>query len=175
MITHIAILCTDITITLSHWYYTYLTSLHKHSNSLDIISIYTYYTWHIISCARITVTWMLYYTDTIILYSCTTDTQIHYFHWILSFHIFVSSLCGCSVHNYIMFIHHCHIDSPVYMRRLFLYSCCLDLCSYYMNYCYMDILVFSLNDSFPLLILISLLLDMCDVDMRCVKLSAAWF
>jgi len=44
-----------------------------------------------------------------------------------------------------------------------------------LGYCYMDIPVFSLHDGFRLLILIFLLLDMCAVDMRCVKLSATWF
>jgi len=43
------------------------------------------------------------------------------------------------------------------------------------DYCYMDIPVFSLHNCFSLLILIFLLLDMCAVDMRCVKLSTTWF
>ena len=99
------------------------------------------------------------------------DTPIH---WTPSFHILVSSLYGCSVHSYIMFTHHCYTFSPVYMHLLFLYSCYMDNCSYYMYYCSMYFLVFPLHDYFLLPILIFPLLDMWAVDMRCVKLSATW-
>ena len=39
-------------------------------------------------------------------------------HWI--------SLHGYSVHSYFMFLHHCFIDSSVYMHWLSMYSCCMD-------------------------------------------------
>jgi len=105
------------------------------------------------------------------MYYWYTDTLLH---WRLLFHIVVSSLCEYSVHSYFMFLYHCYIDSPVYMHWLSLYSCCMDHFLYYMNYCYMDIPVFPLHDCFSLLILISRLLDMWNIDMRCVKLSATW-
>ena len=47
-----------------------------------------------------------------------------------------------------MFLYHCYIDSHVYMRWFFLYFHCMDHCSCYMDYCYMNILVFSLHDCF---------------------------
>ena len=126
----------------------------------------------VISCTCITVThcytWHHYFSFMSHWY---TDTL---FHWIPSFHIFVSSLHGCSVHSYIMFIHHYNIDLLVYMRCLFLYSYCMDHCSYYMDYYYMYILVFPLHECFLLLILILMLLDLSVVDMRCVELGATW-
>jgi len=75
-------------------------------------------------------------------------------------------------------LYHLHTSqlhrSLVYMCWLFLYSCCMDHCSYYMDYWYMDIPVFPLYDCFPLLILIFLLLNMWAVDIWCVELSATW-
>ena len=73
-----------------------------------------------------------------------------------------------SMHSYFMFLHRCYIDSPVCMHWLSLYSCCVDHYLYYMNDCYMDIIVF------PLLILIFPLLDIWDVDIWCVELCATW-
>ena len=95
------------------------------------------------------------------------------FHWISDF-IYLYHCYMDTLHSYIMFLRHCYMDPPVYMHRLSLYSCCMDHCLYYMNYCYMDISVFSLHDCFPLLILIISLLDMWVVDLQRVKLSATW-
>ena len=105
------------------------------------------------------------------MYYWYTDTLLH---WRLLFHIFISSLHEDSIHSYFMFLYHYYIDSPVYMHWLSLYSCCMDHCLYYMNYCYMDIPIFSLHDCFSLLILIFSLLYMWAVDIRCVDLSATW-
>jgi len=89
-----------------------------------------------------------------------TDTPIH---WIPS-----SSLPGCSVHSYILFVYHCYMylldfyilsyGSPFILHVLLLhvYSCIP--VTYY----------------FPLLILIFPLLDTWAIDMRCVELSATW-
>jgi len=114
------------------------------------------------------------YTDTIIrdtiyvffMFHWYTDTPIH---WIPS-----SSLPGCSVHSYLMFVYHCYMYSLVYMHVLFLYSCHMTHLSYYMYYCCMYIPVFLLHDCFPLLILIFSLLNTWAVDMQCVELSATW-
>ena len=82
----------------------------------------------------------------------------------LSLHIFVTSFPGYATHSYFMFLHHCYIDSLVYMHWLSMYSCCIDHGLYYW---YMDIPVFPLHDCFPLL-------DMWTVDTWCVELSATW-
>ena len=52
------------------------------------------------------------------------------------------------------------------MHWLSMYSYCINHGLYY---CYLDIFVFPLHDCFPLLILISPLLNMWAVDMRCVE------
>ena len=62
-----------------------------------------------------------------------------------SFHILVSSLHGCSVHSYILFVYHCYMYSLVYMHVLFLYSCHVDHRSYCMYYCCMYLPVFPLH------------------------------
>jgi len=104
---------------------------------VHVSPLYSYcYTWHYYFLFM-----SHWYTDTL-------------FHWIPWFHIFVPSLHGYSVHSYIMFIHYCYMDSPVYMRWLFLYSCCMDHYSYYMDYYSIEIPVFPLHDYFLLLILI---------------------
>jgi len=90
--------------------------------------------------------WHYYF---VIIHHQYTDTLLH---WRSPFHIVVSSLREYYVHNYFMFLHHCYIDSLVYMYWLFLYSHCMDHRSYYMDYYYMDILVFLLHDYFLLLI-----------------------
>ena len=95
--------------------------------------------------------------------SCFTDTWIHQ----------LSSFLGYSIHNYVLYIHHCYMYSPVSMHYL-LYSCRVYHRSYYMDYCYMYIPVIPLHDCFPLLILIFLLLDMWLIDTRCVRISATW-
>ena len=40
----------------------------------------------------------------------------------------------------------CHMDSLVYILWLFQYSCCMDRCSYYMDYCHIHIPIFLLHD-----------------------------
>jgi len=76
---------------------------------------------------------VLHYTLTTMI-TCTSDTQICYtdycytymFHWYTDIPIHrlphvilvLSSLHGYSVHSYFMFLHHCYIDSPVYMHWL---------------------------------------------------------
>jgi len=133
---------------------------------------------------RNTVTWISCHTGhcyLMYMYHCYTDTITHDtiyvfftlhwymntpFHYILSVHIFVSSLPRYSMHNYFMFLLHCYIDSSVYMYWLSMYSCCIDHCLYD---CYMDIHVFPLHDYFPLLILKFTLLYRWVVDMRCVE------
>ena len=103
--------------------------------------------------------------------SCSANTRIHQF---TGYRHFIYLHHRCSIHSYIMFVHHYYIYSLVYMHCLFLYSCRVDHRSYYMNYCYMYILVFPLQDYFPLLILIFSLLNMWADNMRCVKLSVTW-
>ena len=79
---------------------------------------------------------------------------------------------------------HC-MDSPVYMLRLFLYSCCIDHCSYYMDYCYLNILILLLYEYFrntatwifPVSLIFVLnyyYLDITTTDLICVKLSVTW-
>ena len=65
-----------------------------------------------------------------------------------------------------------HIFTGIHAINYFCIPVAWIHCSYYMDYCYMNIPVFLLHDCFPLLILILMLLDMSVVDMRCVKLSA---
>ena len=133
------------------WRHALILSLHVHSSILDIAFwINTHYTryyyfmykYHcysdtdthdtIIVCSWIIDMWTRYYTYHNI-FLCMShwyiDTPIH---WTPSFHLLISSLHGCSVHSYSMFTHHCYIYSPVYIHWLFLYSCYMDHCSYYM-------------------------------------------
>jgi len=78
----------------------YLSLLHGHFSSLDIVfHVYTYYTWHVISCARITVMWMHYYmtllfhVNVLLIhgYTISLDIMISYIciiaTWILYTHI----------------------------------------------------------------------------------------
>ena len=123
--------------------------LHGHSSTLDTV-------FHLNICYTEHCYFMyMYYRHTDI---ATHDTIISYSFplthgYTIPLDTVISYICtiahGYSVHSYIMFIHHCYMDSPVYMRWLFLYSCCMDHCSYYI-----DIHVFPLHDRFPLLILI---------------------
>ena len=127
-----------------YYYFNYILPLHRY-----------YYTWHQLCLLPVPLIHRFHWY---------TDTPIH---WIPS-----SSLPGCSVHSYIIFVYHCYMYSLVYMDLLFLYSCHVDHFSYYMDYCYMYITIFPLHDCIPLLILIFPLLDMSAVDMWCVELSA---
>jgi len=122
---------------------------------------------HISSLHRYCYTWYYYFLFMSYWY---IDTL---FHWILWFHIFVPSLHGYSIHSFIMFIHHCNMDSLVYMRWLFLYSCCMD----HFSWITIHITWIFLNPVtwlFPVTDIDTLLLDISVVGMRCVKLSATW-
>ena len=74
-------------------------------------------------------------------------------YWTLLLYVLVNLLhIFCITPDIIIsFVSHCYIDSLVCMRWLSLYSCCMEHCSCYMNYCYMDIPVFLSHICFLLL------------------------
>ena len=85
------------------------------------------------------------------------------------------------VHSYFIFLHHCYIDSPVYMHWLSMSSCYMDHWLYYYSWtflhsryinhclCHMDYCYMSSSSCIPVLILIFPLLDTWAVDMRCME------
>jgi len=141
-------------------------SLHEHSSTLDIVF---YVNTHYIRYCYFIYKYHCYTDtdthDTIIACSWTTGTRIRYY-------------TGYRYTDTLYAIIHVYID----VTQIHWYACidclcisyCVDHYLFYMNYCYMDILVFSLHDYFSLLILIFPLLDMWNIDMRYVKLSATW-
>jgi len=122
-----------------------------------------YYTKHYYSYTCSTVTWIYYHTvhchfmyiyyhytytiilDTIVSYSCTSDTRIHCSTGTVSYICITATriLCTQLFHGLITLLYRLTCIPAL----IILYSCCMDHCS-----CYMNIPVFLLHDCFLLLI-----------------------
>ena len=114
------ILHVDICFT-EHYYCIYLWTYHTYPvshrdyyfNHISPLHRY-YYMWHHLCLLHVPLT----HGYVFFMFHWYTDTPIH---WIPS-----SSLPGCFVQCYIMFVYHCYMYSLVYMHVLFLYFCHMD-------------------------------------------------